>query len=217
MQLALEVLTGACATLPDPELGGPDEDEEEIDVEDGECDQRVLSSRLFYLILDVMNGEDEDMAVDHGAAAAAAPELPVSSMLPSLVSPLLSLLQPTALSFPPLAALSIHPPTTSALSVIHVSALECLNNLFLSLAASHKSSVSSDKEAGLTVWNGVWSALKLVGMETGLGQERRQEIREVAIGVLWGVGNVWKGLIVRQLSCLYLIIKLTVHLDLGTR
>ena len=155
---------------------------------------RVFQADFF---LDVMHGEDDDMAVDHGAAAAV-PELPVSSMLPSLVSPLLSLLQPTALSFPPLAAPSIHPPTTSALSVIHVSALECLNNLFLSLAASHKSCVSSDKEAGLTVWNGVWSAVKLVGMEMGLGQERRQEIREVAIGVLWGVGNVWKGLIVRQ-------------------
>lgn len=152
-----------------------------------------------------MNGEEDDMAVDHGAAAAA-PELPVSSMLPSLVSPLLSLLQPTALSFPPLAAPSIHPPTTSALSVIHVSALECLNNLFLSLAASHKPSISSDKEAGLAVWNGVWSALKLVGTEIGLGQERRQEIREVAIGVLWGVGNVWKGLIVRQARAFYIYI-----------
>jgi hypothetical protein len=39
VQLALEVLTGACATLPDPELGGPDEEEEENDVEDGECGQ----------------------------------------------------------------------------------------------------------------------------------------------------------------------------------
>jgi hypothetical protein len=145
---------------------------------------------------DVINDEDENMAVDHGAAAV--PELPVSSMLPSLVSPLISLLQPTALSFPPLAAPSAHPPTTSALSAIHVSALECLNNLFLSLAASQKSSEASDKEAGSAVWNGVWSALKLVGTETGPGQERRQEMWEVAIGVLWGVGNVWKGLIVRS-------------------
>ncbi|KAF8737507.1 hypothetical protein AX14_012665 [Amanita brunnescens Koide BX004] len=176
VQLALEVLTGACATLPDPEAGGSDEEAEEDDVDD-----------------DVINDEDENMAVDHGAAAV--PELPVSSMLPSLVSPLISLLQPTALSFPPLAAPSAHPPTTSALSAIHVSALECLNNLFLSLAASQKSSEASDKEAGSAVWNGVWSALKLVGTETGPGQERRQEMWEVAIGVLWGVGNVWKGLI----------------------
>ncbi|KAF8346997.1 armadillo-type protein [Amanita rubescens] len=180
VQLALEVLTGACATLPDPEVGGPDEEGEEGD-DNGEED----------MIDDV----DEDMAVDHGAAANPSTELLASSIPTSLVSPLLSLLQPTALSFPPLAAPSIHPPTTSALSAIHVSALECLNNLFLSLATSQKPSASSDKEAGLTVWNDVWSALKLVGTETGPGQERRQEMWEVAIGVLWGVGNVWKGLI----------------------
>ena len=136
--------------------------------------------------------DEEDMAVDHSASA----ELPGTSLPPTLVSPLLSLIQPTFLSFPPLAAQSIHPPTTSALSAIHISALECLNNLFLSLATLQKSTVSSDKQAGLTVWNGVWSALKLVGTDTGPGQERRQEMWDISIGVLWGIGNVWKGSIV---------------------
>jgi hypothetical protein len=153
-----------------------------------------VSNLTFFL--DMIDDVDEDMAVDHGAAANPSTELLASSIPTSLVSPLLSLLQPTALSFPPLAAPSIHPPTTSALSAIHVSALECLNNLFLSLATSQKPPASSDKEAGLNVWNDVWSALKLIGTETGPGQERRQEMWEVAIGVLWGVGNVWKGLIV---------------------
>lgn len=52
MQLALEVLTGACATLPDPELG---EEEEEIDAEEeGECGPRILAecfqAGLFFFL-----------------------------------------------------------------------------------------------------------------------------------------------------------------------
>jgi hypothetical protein len=41
VQLALEVLTGACATLPDPEVGGPDEEGDEGDdnAEEGEQGQ----------------------------------------------------------------------------------------------------------------------------------------------------------------------------------
>ncbi|KAK2461461.1 hypothetical protein APHAL10511_005924 [Amanita phalloides] len=171
VQLALEVLTGACATLPEPESGGLDEEGEVEDENDA--------------------GEDENMAIDHGTSATI--ELPASSIPPTLVSPLLSLIQPTALSFPPLAAQSIHPPTTSALSAIHVSALECLNNLFLSLANSRKLSISSDKEAGLTIWNAIWSALELIGTEARRGQERMQEMWQIAVGVLWGIGNVWKG------------------------
>jgi hypothetical protein len=118
------------------------------------------------------------------------------SFLTTLVAPLLSLVQPTSLSFPPLSAQSIHPPTTSALSAIHIAALECLNNIFLSFATAPIPSVSADPNSGLTVWNGLWSALRLVGTETGLGQERRQEFWGVAVGVLWGVGRVWKGSLV---------------------
>jgi hypothetical protein len=118
------------------------------------------------------------------------------SFLTTLVAPLLSLVQPTSLSFPPLSAQSIHPPTTSAISAIHIAALECLNNIFLSLATAPKSSFSADFDSGLTIWNGVWSALRLVGTETGLGQERRQEFWDVAVGVLWGVSRVWKGSLV---------------------
>jgi uncharacterized membrane protein len=127
------------------------------------------------------------------------PPLPNTSFLPALVLPVLSLIQPTSLSFPPLAAPSSHPPTTSALSAVHVSALECLNNIFLSLANSPIANISKDVESGATVWNSLWTALSLVGTQTGLGQERRQQMWEVAVGVLWGVGNVWKGLLVRLL------------------
>ena len=133
------------------------------------------------------------------------------SFLTSLVSPLLALVQPTALSFPPLASPSIHPPTTSALSAVHISALECLNNVFLSLTASPNPSIHSDVNSGLTVWNGIWSALNLVGTQTGLGQERRQEMWEVATGVLWGIGRVWKG----NLVCLFSLFSTYVYVLKG--
>lgn len=126
---------------------------------------------------------------------------PTTSFLPALVSPLLALIHPTSLSFPPSAAPSSHPPTTSALSAIHISALECLNNVFLSLATTLNPSVSSDHNSGRQVWNEIWSALAVVGIETGLGQERRQEMWEVAVGVLWGIGNVWKGSLVSLGKC----------------
>ncbi|KAF8640573.1 hypothetical protein AX17_000235 [Amanita inopinata Kibby_2008] len=182
IQLALEVLTGVCATLPDPELGTSHE-EEGVERDDEEEEGGANE--------DMVDGTEEDMVVDHGSAI----ESPVSPILPTLVTPLLTLIQPTALSFPPLAAQSVHPPTTSALSAIHVSALECLNNLFLSLSSVRKSATPADREGGSAVWNGIWSALGLVGTATGPGQERRQEMWEVGIGVLWGVGNVWKGFI----------------------
>jgi len=123
-----------------------------------------------------------------------------TTFLTTLVGPLLILIQPTSLSFPPLAAPSPHPPTTSALSALHISALECLNNVFLSLTTSRNPSISSDASGGRTVWDGVWSALGLIGTQTGLGQERRQEAWNVAVGVLWGIGRIWKGSIVSFLS-----------------
>ncbi|PFH52284.1 hypothetical protein AMATHDRAFT_57331 [Amanita thiersii Skay4041] len=196
VQLALEVLTGACATLPDPEVAeseddGVEEEDETDDIED---------------VTDIEDDTEQDMVIDHGPS-----ESPLSTLLPTLISPLLALIHPTTLSFPPLAAQSIHPPTTSALSAIHVSAFECLNNLFLSLATTGNKSISADKESGNKVWNEVWSALRLVGIETGLGQERRRDVWEVAIGVLWGIGNVWKGAIEPNEGQVRLLMQLSNH------
>ncbi|KAF9451411.1 ARM repeat-containing protein [Macrolepiota fuliginosa MF-IS2] len=173
VQLALEILTGACATLPDPELG-PAEEEEEGDDE-------------------VLEEEDNEGDMEMEAEDVDGDQPPVPAFIPTLVNPLLALIQPSALSFPPLAAPSPHPPTTSALSAVHITALECLNNVFLSLASSRKPEVAADVTSGAKIWNDVWSALAAVGTQTGLGQERREEIWEKAVGVLWGVGNVWKG------------------------
>jgi hypothetical protein len=133
----------------------------------------------------------DDISMDAEASPTETKSTP--SYLQTLVLPLVSLIQPTELSFPPLSSPSPHPPTTSALSAVHISALECLNNIFLSLSVSSPESVSKDVQSGVSVWNSVWSALQLVGTQTGSGQERRQEFWDVAVGVLWGIANVWKG------------------------
>ncbi|RDB28844.1 hypothetical protein Hypma_015922 [Hypsizygus marmoreus] len=190
VQLALEILTGACATLPDPEIEIPGKDEDDVDEDEDED-------------LVIVDEADVDMQED-------APQTngPTTSFLPALVSPLLALIQPTTLSFPPLAAPSPHPPTTSALSAIHISALECLNNVFLSLTTTPNPSVSADHASGRKVWDDIWAALSVVGTETGLGQERRQEMWEVAVGVLWGIGNVWKGSLVPKEEQVKVLIQL---------
>lgn len=130
--------------------------------------------------------------------------------LPELVQPLLTLIQPTMLSFSPPSNPSIHPPTTSALSAIHVSALECLNNIFLSLSASPNVELATDESAGRSVWTGIWAALSKVGPDIAPGQERKREIWEIAVGVLWGIGNIWKGKLVSDpVQCAWLISTIT--------
>ncbi|KAF8665307.1 hypothetical protein AX16_000327 [Volvariella volvacea WC 439] len=194
VKLGLEILTGVCATLPDPDLDtdGPDGKGDEDELEDESLEG------------DNMEGDDSIMAVEDIEDSRPM----ASNFLATLVLPLLALVQPTALSFPPLAASSVHPPTTSVLSAIHVGALECLNNIFLSFATSKHSSISSDVESGRQVWNGIWSALEIVGTQTGLGQEKRQEMWEVAIGVLWGVGIVFKGSLIPNEEQIRLLIQL---------
>lgn len=198
VRLALEILTGACATLPDPEPDLPAGKEDTNDDEDEEGKDSIFSFQLFTqagisLDIELETEGDADVAMDEEPAT---PTSSNPSFLTTLVAPLIALIQPTTLSFPPLAAPSIHPPTTSALSAVHINALECLNNIFLSLTTSPNPSVSFDVNSGITVWNGIWSSLGLVGTQTGLGQERRQEMWDIAIGVLWGVGRVWKGSLV---------------------
>ncbi|KAF8899116.1 armadillo-type protein [Infundibulicybe gibba] len=176
IQLTLEILTGVCATLPDPSFNVSADNNEENDLDED---------------VDI-NETDEDVDVDM-VSDDPSPTQSSIDFLQSLIPSLLALTKPTALSFPPLSAPSPHPPTTSALSAIHVSALECLNNIFLSVATSPNPTLSADKAAGVKLWSDIWLSLALVGTQAGLGQERRQEMWEVAAGVLWGIGVVWKG------------------------
>ncbi|TFY61535.1 hypothetical protein EVG20_g7018 [Dentipellis fragilis] len=189
VHLALEILTGVCATLPDAEEVEAEEDEDEGDDEDKDDDTMNDAEN---------DGDDTKMALDDAeptlnGTSTSQSELTPSSFLPTILEPLLALIQPTALSFPPPNEPSPHPPTTSALSAIHVAALECLNNAFLSLAANPPPAVSADVAAGRRVWNAVWTALGAAGMQSGAGQERRKDMWGIAVGVLWGVGRVWSG------------------------
>ncbi|KLO07006.1 ARM repeat-containing protein [Schizopora paradoxa] len=209
IQLSLEILTGVCATLPDPDFAKDASDDTNDDEEEDDD------------AMDADEGDDGDETLDApiDAETDTTPAVPDSNtaLLPSILPPLLTLIQPTPLSFPPLPSTSAapleeqpktHAPTTSALASVHISALECLNNIFLSLGVAGRAGkgggtnanleVAKDVDAGKRVWDGVWAALALVGLEgVGVaGQERRKEMWEIAVGVLWGVGGIWKGSIV---------------------
>ncbi|KAG1889472.1 ARM repeat-containing protein [Suillus subluteus] len=193
VQLALEILTGVCATLPDPDPIS--------EVQEGEPDAEEDEDNDAEIEEDVTDG----MALDNIPIA---DNTTTASHLPALVEPLITLIQPVRLSFPPAAGQSSHPPTTSVLSAIHVSALECLNNIFLSLTASPSSGLAAASASGKKIWDSVWAALGSVGTEITRGQERKQEMWEIGVGVLWGVGNIWKGSLVPNEDQVQLLIQL---------
>ncbi|KAF8140491.1 ARM repeat-containing protein [Boletus edulis] len=179
IQLALEVLTGACATLPDPASGITTDENEDVQDEDVE--------------MEVDNDMTEGISLDENLHPHKGTKRSSTALLPQLVRPLLTLVRPTFLSVSPPSRLSIHPPATSALSAIHVSAFECLNNLFLSLSTSPNPELGADVNTGGDVWSEIWAALSKVGLDIAPGQECKRDIWEVAVGVLWGIGNIWKG------------------------
>lgn len=140
--------------------------------------------------------EDTEMPVDVEPRASSPPR-ETATLLPTLVPALLALVHPTSFSFPPLAATSPYPPITSALSAVHISALECLTNIFIGISTYGNVAIAKVIDSGAKVWDSIWTALAVVGTEiSGLGQERRQDMWSTAVGVLWGVGNVWKGSLV---------------------
>ncbi|EGO02511.1 hypothetical protein SERLA73DRAFT_175968 [Serpula lacrymans var. lacrymans S7.3] len=175
--LTLEVLTGTCAMLPDP--------------------VNLLVDGNNEIIDDDSQDETMDDGPDVQIADVPAPQSSFHpNFLPSLVPPLLALIHPTPLSFPPSGGLSVHPPMTFALGSIHICALECLNNVFLSLGATPNPTLVADKESGRKVWEDIWITLRAVGTDIGPGQETKQDMWDIAVGVLWGVGNIWKGSLV---------------------
>lgn len=194
LQLGLEIFTSVCATLPDseipPEDDGAEEDEEEEEEEEMGGEE----------------GTDAEMATD-GTPNTSRSNI---SRLSSLVPPLLSLIEPTHLSFPPPGSPSIHPPTTSALGAIHLCALESLNNIFLSVATSHRSLTDVEKAQGATIWGSLWVALEKVGDPRAAESTKEQKVFwETAIGVLWGASIVFKGFIVPEEGQVQLLMNLS--------
>ncbi|KIK99485.1 hypothetical protein PAXRUDRAFT_787973 [Paxillus rubicundulus Ve08.2h10] len=180
VQLTLEILTGTWATLPDPVSSVQNDDHHDKEPKDAEMADDV----------------DEDMSLEENIPSCENTKPSPVVLLPALVQPLLALVQPTSLSFPPPSRLSVHPPTTSALSAIHVSAFECLNNIFLSLSTSPNSELAANENAGRGVWAEIWTVLSKLGLDIAQGQERKQEIWDITVGVLWSIGNIWKGKLV---------------------
>jgi hypothetical protein len=191
IQLGLEILTSVCATLPDSEIPPEDdgdegaEDEEEMDDEEDADDQMVPDETLTTSQSDL-------------------------SRFAFLIPPLLSLIQPTHLSFPPPGSPSVHPPTTSALGAVHLCALECLNNLFLSLATSHRSHTDAENAQGTMIWNSLWAALEKAGdFRSAKITKELKSFWGTAIGVLWGVSIVFKGSIVPEEGQVQLLVGLS--------
>lgn len=118
-----------------------------------------------------------------------------TNFLPNLIHPLLALIEPTSLSFPPAKIPSPHPPSTSALGAIHVCAFECLNNIFLSLASSPHPAISADVDSGKKMWQAIWSSLGNIGEPTAIESPSggRRKLWEIGVGVLWGISIVFKG------------------------
>ena len=192
IQLGLEILTSVCATLPDSEI--PPEDEGGEEEEEGE---------------EGMDGEeatDAEMATDETPTASQSNLSRFAPLVPSLIS----LIEPTPLSFPPLGSPSIHPPTTSVLGAIHLCALESLNNLFLSLATSHRSLTDAEKVQGVAIWGSLWAALEKVGdLRMAKSTKEQKVFWETAIGVLWGASIVFKGVIVPEEGQVQLLMSLS--------
>src|ERR1700761_8426575 len=128
--------------------------------------------------------------------------IPLSHLLAQLTRPVLALIKPTALSFPPVGGPLSHPPTTAVLGNIHLRALECLNNLFVALNFTSDASESTvqlsrnDAHDMAFLWDSLWQTLRSVGYLEDPGQEMRREIWQVAAGVLWGIARACRGTLV---------------------
>lgn len=144
------------------------------------------------------------------------PGATLSHLLSNLHLPerLTLLSRPVSLSFPPVSTVpSIHPPTTSILSILHLHALEALNNLLLtavaSISAADRSAVAqiiaSVPVQGL--WDSLFSIIQLIGSEPQAlqmkGQEMRMEVLEMTLGCVWGTIKINPSAVVSPLLVTY--------------
>jgi hypothetical protein len=138
--------------------------------------------------------EDTPAALANGHALTAKSTDLVSSVVPAC----LAFIKPTPLSYPPPFQPSPHPPTTSALIAIHIAALECLNNLCLSIAelgSSTATTASSQHVA--SIWTAVWDMLAVIGVPdeslVTTAVATQHQLWRIAIGVLWSVARIRRG------------------------
>ncbi|CAE7053584.1 unnamed protein product, partial [Rhizoctonia solani] len=202
LQLSLEILTGVCAQLPDPEpIAEEIADEDEDMDEEGEFEDEIIQ-----------NGKD-GAPMDEETTPLASPEADQNSMklLNTLTPLLLSLSTPTSMSFPPPTTITTEPthlPTTSALTAVHISALECLSNLLLSFPTSDTGPVNpATAEVAVTAWPRAWATLNS-SVNAPLSTDRRLELSVAALGVLWGLARLARGVLVPQKDQVELLVQI---------
>lgn len=187
-----------------------DEEDDEIMQDTGSSDEEGSDQDDEIEAMEtVLSNGDSPSQMDKTAAST------TFSLLSSLTRPLLALSHPTTLSFPPPASAPTHSPTTSILGRIHVHALECLNNLFISLNADEVDLPEGSAKEAAGIWNEVWSVLggsvrKQSEWEVGAGVETRKEMWEVGAGVLWGLARIAKEELVGFVNMLALCLALTI-------
>ncbi|KAL0242116.1 hypothetical protein I308_105745 [Cryptococcus tetragattii IND107] len=202
---ALEVLTNICAGLEDEEDIAAETLEEggaaaEVEIEedvDAAMDEDEIDDEGLISMGREPGAELEMETFDSGVKLN--PGATLSHLLTNLHLPerLTRLSRPVSLSFPPASTVpSIHPPTTSILSILHLHALEALNNLLLtavaSISAADRSAaaqiVASVPAQGL--WDSLFAIIQLIGSEPQAlqmkGQEMRMEVLEMTLGCVWG-------------------------------
>ncbi|CUA76366.1 HEAT repeat-containing protein 3 [Mus musculus] [Rhizoctonia solani] len=203
LQLSLEILTGVCAQLPDPEPVTEDmaDDDEEMD-EQGEFEDEIIQ-----------NGTDDAPMDEEELSPTNPPEADQNSiqLLNTLTPLLLSLSTPTSMSFPPPTTITTepaHPPTTSALTAVHISALECLSNLLLSFPTSDTGPVNpATAQVAVASWPRAWSMLNS-SINAPSSTDRRLELSVAALGVLWGLGRLARGVLVPQKEQVELLVQI---------
>ncbi|WWC60440.1 uncharacterized protein I303_103012 [Kwoniella dejecticola CBS 10117] len=198
--IASEVLTDICAGLEDEEdvPVNPAEaiaQEEDLD-EDEDMDEILADEDLIEQGRDPLSGIEEPAQSPTINPGATLSHLFTTLQLPAR---LIALSQLTPLSFPPANNQpSPHPPTTSVLSVLHLRALEALNNLLLTAAASLPSGGDSAQICSAVpsqqIWSSMFAIIGAIGSEPDAlkmkGQEMRVEVLEMALGCIWGTVKV---------------------------
>ncbi|CAE6367824.1 unnamed protein product [Rhizoctonia solani] len=207
LQLSLEILTGVCAQLPDPE---PVPEELEDEDEDADMDQEE------GLEDEIIQSDADDAPMDEEPPSfLASPEADQNSikLLTTLTPLLLSLSTPTSMSFPPSSATATitteptHLPTTSALTSVHISALECLSNLLLSFPTSDTGPINpATAEVAVAAWPRAWATLT-ASINAPSTTDRRMELSVAALGVLWGLARLARGVLAPQKEQVELLIQ----------
>lgn len=160
------------------------------------------------------DGDNQDVSQKIEDGTVTTPRDSTNNLISTLTSPLVKLITPTTLSFPPTPLdPSPHPPTTAVLSSIHIRALECLNNLFLAIDESDDASqagalTDADRQEANVIWIAVWKALAQIGKVvtdgkflTAGGFGKKKEIWEIAMGVLWGIARIGRRHLVSHDFC----------------